>query len=63
MERDKDHRNRSRSTPGSGAYTGGDTAKNVGIELYGVPEREKQHNAVLAIRRVEIQVSKQRILV
>ena len=63
MERDKDHRKRSRSMPGSGAYTGGNTAKNVGIELYGVLKREKQYNAVLAIRRVEIQVSKQRILV
>ena len=44
MERGKD--NRGRSVPGSHPSIRGDTAKDVGIKLYGVLKREEQHNAV-----------------
>ena len=39
MERDKD--NRSGGMPRPCAYAVGDTAKSIGVELYGVSEREE----------------------
>ena len=60
MERSKD--NRSRSMPRPCAHVGGNSAENVSIKFYGVPEREEQHNAIWAIRRVEVQVPESRIL-
>ena len=55
--------NRGRDVPRPCAYAGGNTAKDSSIELYGVFKGKKQYNAVRAIRRVEVQISKSRILV
>ena len=44
MERDKNHR--SGSVPQPYPPVCGDTAENLSVALYGVSEREKQHNAV-----------------
>ena len=44
MERDKNHR--SGSVPQPYSPVCGDTAENLSVALYGVSEREKQHNAV-----------------
>ena len=41
-EKDQDYRSRSVSRPRT--YAAGNTAKGIGIELHGVPEREKQFN-------------------
>ena len=57
----KDHRGRSLS--GSYPSVCRDTAEDYGIKVYGIPEREKQHNAVWAIRRAEIPVPEPWILV
>ena len=61
VERCKDHRSRFVPKPHTSIL--GNTAENIGVTLYGVFERKKQHDAVWAIRRTEIQVPKQRILV
>ena len=44
MERGKNHR--SGSVPQPYPSVCGDTAENLSVALYGVSEREKQHNAV-----------------
>ena len=53
----------SRDVPGSCAYAGGNTSKDRSIEFYGVFKGKEQYDAVRAIRRVEVQVPEQRILV
>ena len=61
VERGKN--NRSRSMPGPHTHVGGNSAKAGSSEFHGVPERKEQHDVVRAIRRTEVQVSKQRVLV
>ena len=60
MERRED--SGSRGVPRSCSNAVGDTAETVRLKFHGISERQEQHNAVWAIRRVKVQVSKQRVL-
>ena len=53
----------SRGVCRSCSYAVRDTTEAVRLKFHGISERQEQHNAVWAIRRVKVQVSQQRVLV
>ena len=54
---------RGRNLSGSRTHAGKYSAEGIGVEFYGIPEREEQSDDLRTIREPEIQVQGKRILV